>query len=131
VDAIAEAGTMPAGSASAVLYVTGAVMAAVAFVAVVFGANKLLSPKDPNKGKLEPFECGMEQAGDPHAAVRPRYAAMAVLFVIFDAETVLLFAVAPAVHGSPAALVAVLGFAAALAFGLVYAWRKGALQWRW
>lgn len=122
---------MPVGSASAVFYVAGAVFAAVGFVALVFGANKLLSPREPNTVKLEPYECGMEQAGDPHAAVRPRYAAIAVLFVIFDAETVLLFAVASQLRGSPLALVAVGGFSVALAFGLLYAWRKGALQWRW
>jgi len=122
---------MPVSSASAVLYVVGAALAAVAFVGLVFGANKLLSPRDPNIGKLEPYECGMEQAGDPHVAVRPRYAAIAVLFVIFDAETVLLFAVAPGLRGDPAGFAAVLAFSAALAFGLFYAWRKGALQWRW
>lgn len=122
---------MPVSSASAVLYVIGAAAAAAAFVGLVFGANKLLSPRDPNSGKLQPYECGMEQAGDPHVAVRPRYAAIAVLFVIFDAETVLLFAVASSLHGSPVALAAVGGFSAALAFGLLYAWRKGALQWRW
>lgn len=121
---------MPAGSASSVFYVMGAVLAAVGFVGLVFGANKLLSPRDPISAKLEPYECGMEQAGDPHVAVRPRYTAIAVLFVIFDAETVLLFSVASRLHGSPTAAVAVGGFAAALGFGLLYAWRKGALQWR-
>lgn len=121
---------MSVGSASAVFYVTGAVLAAVTFVGLVFGANKLLSPRNPVTAKLEPYECGMEQAGDPHAAVRPRYATLAVLFVIFDAETILLFAVASRLHGSPMAAIAVGGFATALAFGLLYAWRKGALQWR-
>jgi len=113
------------------MYVAGAVAAAVAFVGLVFGANKLLSPREPNTGKLEPYECGMDQAGDPHVAVRPRYAAIAVLFVLFDAETVLLFAVASRLHGSPAAFWAVAAFAGALGLGLAYAWRKGALSWRW
>jgi NADH:ubiquinone oxidoreductase subunit 3 (subunit A) len=122
---------MPAGSAGSVFYVMGAVAAAVGFVGLVFGANKLLSPRDPNTGKSEPYECGMEPAGDPHVPVRPRYAAIAVLFVIFDAETILLFAVASRLHGSPTAAYAVAAFSAALAFGLLYAWRKGALQWRW
>jgi len=122
---------MPVGSASSVYYMAGAVLAAVAFVGLVFGANKLLSPRNPTAQKLEPYECGMDQQGDPHMAVRPRYATIAVIFVIFDAEAVLLFAVAPRLHGSPAALAAVAGFTVFLAFGLLYAWRKGALTWRW
>jgi NADH:ubiquinone oxidoreductase subunit 3 (subunit A) len=112
------------------LYVVGAVAAALGFVGLVLGANKLLSPRVPTPGKVEPYECGMVQAGDPHVAVRPRYAVLAVLFVIFDAETVLLFSVAARLRGSVGALVAVGVFASFLAFGLFYAWRKGALQWR-
>ncbi len=119
------------GSANSVFYMAGAVLAAVGFVGLVFGANKLLSPRNPTPQKVVPYECGMDQQGDPHVAVRPRYAALAVIFVIFDAEAVLLFAVAPRLHGSPAALAAVAGFTVFLAFGLVYAWRKGALTWRW
>jgi NADH-quinone oxidoreductase subunit A len=119
-----------AGTEGSVLYVVGAIAAAVGFVGVVFGANKLLSPRAPTAAKAEPYECGMEQAGDPHVAVRPRYAALALLFVIFDAEAVLLFSVATRLRGSVDALLAVGVFAAFLAFGLLYAWRKGALQWR-
>jgi NADH:ubiquinone oxidoreductase subunit 3 (subunit A) len=119
-----------AGTEGSVLYVIGAVAAALGFVGLVLGANKLLSPRAPTPGKVEPYECGMLQAGDPHVAVRPRYAALALLFVIFDAETVLLFSVATRLRGSVEALAAVGVFAAFLAFGLLYAWRKGALQWR-
>jgi NADH-quinone oxidoreductase subunit A len=119
-----------AGTEGAVLYVVGAVGAALGFVGLVFGANKLLSPRLPTPGKVEPYECGMTQAGDPHVAVRPRYAVIALLFVIFDAEAVLLFAVATRVRGSVPALAAVGAFVAFLALGLFYAWRKGALQWR-
>jgi NADH-quinone oxidoreductase subunit A len=119
-----------AGTEGAVLYVVGAVGAALGFVGLVLGANKLLAPKAPTAAKAEPYECGMVQAGDPHVAVRPRYAALALLFVIFDAEAVLLFSVATRLRGSFDALLAVGVFAAFLAFGLLYAWRKGALQWR-
>jgi NADH-quinone oxidoreductase subunit A len=103
----------------------------VGFVGLVFGANKLLSPRNPTPQKLVPYECGMDQQGDPHAAVHPRYATVAVMFVIFDAEAVLLFAVAGRLHGSPSALAAIAAFTVFLAFGLLYAWRKGALTWRW
>lgn len=122
---------MPVATVGSVFYIVGAIAAAVAFVGLVFGANKVLSPRRPTELKSAPYECGMEQQGDPHRPVHPRYATIAVLFVIFDAEAVLLFAVAPQLHGSPLAFVAIAGFVAFLAFGLVYAWRTGALTWRW
>jgi NADH-quinone oxidoreductase subunit A len=122
---------MAAASAQGVLFVVGAAIAALAFVGLVFGANALLSPRRPTPEKLEPYECGMEPQGDPHVNVPLRYAAIAVLFVIFDAESVLLFAVASRIHGSVGGALSVLGFATFLGVGLFYAWKTGALQWRW
>lgn len=122
---------MAAASAQGVLFVVGAAIAALAFVGLVFGANALLSPRRPTPEKLEPYECGMEPQGDPHVNVPLRYAAIAVLFVIFDAESVLLFAVASRIHGSIGGALSVLGFTTFLGVGLLYAWKAGALQWRW
>jgi len=119
-----------AASAQAVLLFIGALIAAVAFVGLVFGANALLSPRKPTPEKLDPFECGMPPAGDPHVRYPIRYAAVAVLFVIFDVEAVLLFAVASKVHGSIGGGLAVLVFSSMLALGLAYAWKTGALKWR-
>jgi len=121
---------MSAESAQAVLFVIGALVAAVAFVGIVFGANMLLSPRNPTPLKLEPYESGMPQAGDPHVRFPVRYAAVAVLFVIFDVESVLLFAVASKIHGSVGGGLAVLVFSSMLALGLAYAWKTGALKWR-
>jgi len=119
-----------AASAQAVLLFIGALIAAVAFVGLVFGANALLSPRKPTPEKLDPFECGMPPAGDPHVRYPIRYTAVAVLFVIFDVEAVLLFAVASKVHGSIGGGLAVLVFSSMLALGLAYAWKTGALKWR-
>jgi NADH-quinone oxidoreductase subunit A len=121
---------MPADSAQAVLFILGALVAAVSFVGLVFGANALLSPNNPTPEKLEPYECGMDQAGDPHVRFHVRYAAVAVLFVIFDVEAVLMFAVASKIHGSVGGGLAVLAFSIMLGLGLVYAWKTGALKWR-
>ena len=121
---------MSAASAQAVLLFIGALIAAVAFVGLVFGANALLSPRKPTPEKLEPFECGMPPAGDPHVRYPIRYASVAVLFVIFDVEAVLLFAVASKLHGSIGGGLAVLVFSSMLALGLAYAWKTGALKWR-
>lgn len=113
-----------------ILFVVGLVTAATAFILVVFLANALLSPRKPSAGKDAPYECGMEQAGEPWAAPRLRFSTIAALFVLFDAEAVLLFAVATALRGHPAALVEVGLFVLFLALGLLFAWRKGALDWR-
>lgn len=121
---------MQGANAESVLFVIGLCAAAAAFIGVVFAANAVLAPRNPTPEKLEPYECGLPQAGEPWASVRPRYAGMALLLVVFDAEAALLFAVAPALRGSVAGALAAGMFAALLAVGLLYAWRKGALEWR-
>ena len=121
---------MHATAAQAVLFVIGAVTAATAFIAVVFFANRLIAPSNPGPEKESPFECGMEQAGEPWSPPKLRFAAIAMLFVLFDAEAVLLFAVASKLRGSFTALIEVGVFVLFLGFGLAYAWRKGALEWR-
>lgn len=117
-------------SAQSVWFVLGLVTSGAAFIGLVFGLNKLLSPRNATAEKVEPYECGMEQAGSPRAAVRLRFAAIAILFVLFDAEAALLFAIAPGLRGNPIALLEVAAFVSLLALGLAYAWKKGALEWR-
>jgi NADH-quinone oxidoreductase subunit A len=97
---------------------------------VVFVANRLLAPSAPSPAKDSPFECGIEPAGEPWAAPRLRFSTIAALFVLFDAEAVLLFAVAGSLRGHLIALLEVAVFVAFLGLGLAYAWRKGALEWR-
>lgn len=121
---------MQGTATQSVLFVLGLITSAVAFIMLIFGINSLLSPRNPNDLKNAPYECGMEQAGPPWAPVRIRFSTIALLFVLFDAEAVLLFAVAPSLRGSVTGLIEVGVFTASLALGLVYAWRKGALEWR-
>ncbi len=121
---------MQGETASSALFLAGFAIAAVAFIWVVFLANKILSPRAPTALKLEPYECGMPQAGPAWAPIRVRFSTIAVLFIIFDAESALLFAVAPGLRGSVAGMLEVGAFVALLAVGLFYAWRKGALEWR-
>jgi len=112
------------------LFVLGLFTATAAFVGVVFLLNSLIAPKNPGEAKGAPYECGLEQAGSPFVAQRLRFSTVAVLFVIFDANVILLFAVASRLHGDLLALVKVFAFIGVLALGLGYAWRKGALEWR-
>lgn len=121
---------MDGTSAENLWFVIGLVAAAAGFIGVVFVANKLLAPSAPSAEKGAPFECGLDPAGRPWSAQRMRFSTIAMLFVLFDAEAALLFAVATRLRGSVLALVEVAVFAALLALGLVYAWRKGALEWR-
>jgi NADH-quinone oxidoreductase subunit A len=119
-----------AAASSGVLFVLGAALAAAGFIGVVFLANAALSPRKPTREKSLPYECGMEPGGEPWSPVRLRFAAIAVLFVLFDAESALLFSVVSALRGSWLAAVEIAAFVLFLAFGLFYAWRKGALEWR-
>ncbi len=121
---------MVGGSAQGLLFVIGVVVASAAFIGVVFVANAILAPKRPHAEKQTPFECGLDQAGRPWSAQRMRFSTVAMLLVLFDAEAVLLFAVATRLRGNLIALAEVGAFVAFLALGLVYAWRKGALEWR-
>lgn len=120
---------MATASAQGVLFVLGLATAPVAFILLVFGLNKLLSPRRPTPEKLDPYECGMPPAGPAHGRLKLRFSTVALLFVLFDAEAALLFAVAPSLRGSLIGVAEVAAFVALLAGGLLYAWRKGALAW--
>lgn len=121
---------MQGASAQSLLFVLGLVTAATGFIGVVFLANALLSPRKPSAEKNAPFECGLDPAGRPWNAQDLRFSTIAMLFVLFDAESVLLFAVATRLRGGTVALIEVGAFVGFLALGLAYAWRKGALEWR-
>jgi len=121
---------MQGAQAQGLLFVIGLAASAAGFIGIVFVANKLLSPRRPSIAKGEPYECGLDQAGAPWSAQRMRFSTVAMLFVLFDAEAILLFAVATRLRGSVLALIEVGIFVAFLALGLGYAWRRGALEWQ-
>ena len=101
------------------------------FVVVTLAASWLLSPKQPSAEKSTTYECGIEPVGSPWIQFRIGYYIYALLFVIFDIETVFLFPWAVA-YGSMGWFIftEMLIFIGILAFGLVYAWKEGALRWR-
>ena len=113
-----------------VLFAIGLGVAAAGFIGLVFLVNKVLSPRNPTSEKLEPYECGMEQAGRPRVPVRVRFGTVALIFVLFDAESALLFAVSTRLRSNVTGAVEVAAFVVFLGIGLLYAWRKGALSWR-
>jgi NADH-quinone oxidoreductase subunit A len=91
---------------------------------------RLIAPRKPNKIKQETYECGIETVGDTWVQFRAQYLIFALVFLIFDVELVFLYPWAVAFDVLPmfAVLEGIL-FIAILAAGLVYAWRKGALEW--
>ncbi len=99
-----------------------------AVVALVFAA--LVRPERYSKVKLEPYECGIETRGDARDRYSIRYYLVAMLFVVFDVETVFMFPWAVimdrlALFG----LIEMIVFLFILVVGYAYAWKQGALEW--
>jgi NADH-quinone oxidoreductase subunit A len=91
----------------------------------------ILRPKKPNPIKNSTYECGMETIGDTWVQFKAQYYLFALLFVVFDIEAVFLFPWAVA-YGQLGlyALVEMAIFLLILVGGLLYAWRKKALEWQ-
>lgn len=90
----------------------------------------LLAPKKPNAIKQTTYECGIETVGEAWVRFKAQYYIFALVFLVFDVEAVLLYpwAVAFNLLDFYMVLEAVL-FILILLGGLLYAWRKGALEW--
>jgi NAD(P)H-quinone oxidoreductase subunit 3 len=104
------------------------ISAAVPVLALV--ANKLLSPSSRQGERQLTYESGMEPIGGAWIQFNIRYYMFALVFVIFDVETVFLYPWAVAFHRlGLLAFIEALIFIAILVVALAYAWRKGALEW--
>lgn len=93
-------------------------------------ANRLLGPQAVTPSKLEPFECGIEVFGPVRQPLHVRFYLVALLFVLFDVETVFFFPWALILREMGLiAGVEMLLFLVFLVGALAYAWKKGALEW--
>jgi NADH-quinone oxidoreductase subunit A len=91
----------------------------------------VFSPAKPGVEKQAAYECGLESPGEVRIQFHSGYYLYALVFLIFDVEMLFLLPFAVACSGLPAgAIVAMLVFVLLLVEGLVWAWRKGVLQWR-
>jgi NADH-quinone oxidoreductase subunit A len=99
-------------------------------VSMVLGVFKI-RPNNPNKVKLDTYECGVETEGPSNVQFHVGYYIFALLFVIFDIETLFLYPWAVSLRqvGLFALLEALL-FITILGIGLAYAWRKQALEFK-
>lgn len=112
------------------LYIGLFILVAAALPGVAIFLAGILAPKKPNQLKDETYECGIETVGETWIQFRAQYYIYALVFLIFDVEAVFLYPWAVAFNALTlyAVLEGVL-FILILVGGLIYAWRKGALEW--
>jgi len=105
-------------------------LAAVSFPVLAILVAKLIRPSAPFVTKLEAYECGIKAASDSRGRYTVRFYIIAILFVIFDVETIFLFpwAVRYKMLGW-FGVVEVAVFLAILIVGYIWAYKKGALEW--
>jgi len=103
---------------------------AMAFPVVVLWAAKLVRPSAPTLTKMEAYECGIRAASDSRGRYTVRFYIIAILFVIFDVETIFLYPWAVRYHALGwFGVIEVMVFLAILFVGYIWAYKKGALQW--
>ena len=112
------------------LFIT-VILTAITLVVAAYVIAKLIGPRSYNKVKGEPYECGIPTHGSSWLPVSVGFYLFAILFLMFDVETVFLYPWAVVVKEFGAMAVVSIGFfLLVLVFGLAYAWRKGALEWK-
>ncbi|MFH1140759.1 MAG: NADH-quinone oxidoreductase subunit A [Chloroflexota bacterium] len=127
-----------------------AVVVGVVAMGVMFALSGILAPRRPSANKAIPYESGIRPAPYAWSQVHIRYYIFGILFLIFDVEAVFIFPwavvfmqvkqdVGEVLAGTSYVITQALAnavfyemllFIAILAFGIVYGWRKGVLQWR-
>src|SRR5436189_5850092 len=117
---------MPSGYVPILMFLAVSIL----FPVVTIIAAKLIRPSAPFLVKLEAYECGIKAASDSRGRYTVRFYIIAILFVIFDVETIFLFPWAVRYrHMEWFGVAEVAVFLAILAVGYVWAYKKGALEW--
>ncbi|MBN6187059.1 NADH-quinone oxidoreductase subunit A [Aneurinibacillus sp. BA2021] len=97
---------------------------------VALTAARLLRPSNPTEEKRKTYESGVDPVGSSWVQFNVKYYIFALLFVVFDVETVFLYPWAVAYDSLGLfALVEMLIFIVLLVIGLIYAWKKKVLEW--
>jgi NADH-quinone oxidoreductase subunit A len=105
-------------------------LVAAMFPVVALVIAQIVRPNKPNKVKEEAYECGIPASGEARSRYSVRFYILAVLFVVFDVETIFLFpwAVKYKMLGA-FGFITMFVFLGILLIGYAYAWKKGALEW--
>jgi NAD(P)H-quinone oxidoreductase subunit 3 len=97
---------------------------------IALSASKLMRPRGGGPERRTTYESGIEPMGEAWVQFNIRYYMFALVFVVFDVETLFLYPWAVTFQKlGLSAFFEVLIFIIVLLIGLVYAWRKGALEW--
>ena len=105
-------------------------LTAITLVVAAYVVAKLIGPRSYAKVKGEPYESGIPTRGSSWLPVSVGFYLFAILFLMFDVETVFLYPWAVVVKEFGAAALLSIGFfLVVLVLGLAYAWRKGDLEW--
>lgn len=100
------------------------------FVGLVLVFSGIVAPKSTNPQKFDPYECGIPTEGVTWLQFNVGYYLFAILFLVFDVETVLVFPWAVVMKETGmAAFIEIVIFFFILGLGLLYAWKKHALIW--
>ena len=107
------------------------ILTAITLVEAALGIANAISPRSFNPQKGEAYECGIPTRGKSWMQFKVGYYLFAILFLMFDVETVFLFPWAAVVQDlGVSGLINVIFFLFILILGLAYAWKKGALEWK-
>ena len=109
-------------------------LVAIVFPVIPIVLGRFLRPMKYLKAKMRPYECGIDPQTEAHDRFTVRYYIVAMLFLIFDVETIFLLPWAIIFMGddfsfTKFALLEMFVFIGIIIVGYYYAWRKGALEW--
>ncbi|GGB34259.1 NADH-quinone oxidoreductase subunit A [Sphingomonas metalli] len=112
------------------LFLGVAIVLSSAFVFLPMAVGRLTGSHKPNEQKLAEYECGFPAFEDPRSQYDVRFYLVAILFIVFDLEAAFIYPWAVSVFSLGwTAWIGMMIFIGELALGLVYAWKKGALDW--
>lgn len=122
--------SVAAGYLPILLFLAVALGLSLAFVTLPMIVAKLTGASNPYPDKLAEYECGFPAFEDSRAEFDVRFYLVAILFIVFDLEAAFLFPWAVSLkHIGLVGWGSMMLFLVELALGLVYAWKKGALEW--
>jgi NADH-quinone oxidoreductase subunit A len=106
-------------------------LAVAALVAgLFFTLASVLGKKNSTPEKREPYECGSESSGGRHVKLSVKFYLTAILFVVFDIESIFVYPWALQFRALGwAGMAEMMSFLAVILVALIYVWRKGALEW--
>lgn len=107
-----------------------ATLATITALGIVF-LSAILGPRKSKPTMLGPYECGKDPVGTTRERFSIKFYMVAILFIVFDIEIVFLIPWAVVYRSlSWVGFIEMMSFIAVLGFGLLYIWKRGALEWK-